>query len=78
MCDVAREADRGLAMINHLLSFARMEQREAVPLDIHGLASRILELRSEEPAGQASSSRTTFRLSPWLFSPMKASSKKLF
>lgn len=48
LCSVAREAERGLEMIDHLLSFARMEQRQATPLDIHGLTSRLLELRSDE------------------------------
>jgi K+-sensing histidine kinase KdpD len=48
LADVAREADRGLGIIDHLLSFARMEQREATALDLHGLASTLLELRAEE------------------------------
>jgi signal transduction histidine kinase len=48
LTDIAIQAHRGLDIIDHLLSFARMEQRDAKPLDLHALASSLLELRSEE------------------------------
>jgi signal transduction histidine kinase/CheY-like chemotaxis protein len=50
LSDVAREAERGLGIIRHLLSFASMEQGEAAAavIDIHGLASGLLELRRAE------------------------------
>ena len=44
---IARDAERGLEMIDHLLSFARMEHREARPLDVNSLVSSLVELRSD-------------------------------
>ena len=48
LTEIARDAERGLEMIDHLLSFARMEHREARPLDVNALVSSLLELRSSE------------------------------
>jgi CheY-like chemotaxis protein len=46
--EVATDAERGLDMINHLLSFARMERGEARPLDIYGIVNNLLEIREHE------------------------------
>jgi signal transduction histidine kinase/CheY-like chemotaxis protein len=48
LTDIAIQAHRGLDIIDHLLSFARMEQRDARPLDLHALASNLLEVRADE------------------------------
>lgn len=48
LTEIARDAERGLEMIDHLLSFARMEQRDARTLDVNSLVSSLVEMRAEE------------------------------
>jgi nitrogen-specific signal transduction histidine kinase/CheY-like chemotaxis protein len=45
---IASEADRGLQIVNHLLSFAKMEQSEARPVNLHQLVSGVIEAREPE------------------------------
>jgi two-component system, cell cycle sensor histidine kinase and response regulator CckA len=45
---IASEADRGLQIVNHLLSFARMERSEAQPVNLHQLVSSVMEAREPE------------------------------
>ncbi|HYP05164.1 MAG TPA: GAF domain-containing protein [Bryobacteraceae bacterium] len=45
---IAAEADRGLQIVNHLLSFARMERSEARPVNLHELVSTVMEARESE------------------------------
>ncbi|MDZ4802873.1 MAG: histidine kinase dimerization/phospho-acceptor domain-containing protein [Bryobacteraceae bacterium] len=46
--DIASEAQRGLDLVDHLLSFSNMEKREPKPLDVHGMLARMLEMRRED------------------------------
>lgn len=46
--EIASQAEHGLEMIDHLLSFSRMEHRDAKPLDINALTSSLIDLRREE------------------------------
>ncbi len=45
---IALEADRGLQIVNHLLSFAKMEQSEAQAVNLHQLVSGVMEAREPE------------------------------
>jgi CheY-like chemotaxis protein len=45
---IALEADRGLQIVNHLLSFAKMEQSEARAVNLHELVSGVMEAREPE------------------------------
>ena len=47
-CLIASEADRGLQIVNHLLSFARMERSEAKAVNVHQLVSTVMEAREPE------------------------------
>ncbi len=46
--DIASEAQRGIDLVDHLLSFSNMEKREPKPLDLHGLLNRLLDARRED------------------------------
>ena len=45
---IAYEAERGLQIVSHLLSFARMERSEARPVNLHEIVSGIIEAREPE------------------------------
>jgi signal transduction histidine kinase len=45
---IAGEAERGLQIVNHLLSFARMERSEAGAVNLHQLVSNVMEAREPE------------------------------
>lgn len=45
---IVLEADRGLQIVNHLLSFARMERSEARPVNLYQLVSGVMEAREPE------------------------------
>jgi signal transduction histidine kinase/CheY-like chemotaxis protein len=47
-CLIASEAERGLQIVNHLLSFAGMERSEATSLNLHQLVSTVMEAREPE------------------------------
>jgi CheY-like chemotaxis protein len=46
--DIASEAQRGLDLVKHLLSFSSMEKREPRPVDMHGLIGHLLDGRRED------------------------------
>lgn len=45
---IAYEAERGLQIVNHLLSFARMEGSEARAVNLHEIANGVMEAREPE------------------------------
>ena len=45
---ISGEAERGLQIVNHLLSFARLERTEAKAVNLHELANRVMEAREPE------------------------------
>ena len=46
--EIASEADRGLQIVNHLLSFARIEGSESREVNLHQLVSGVMEAREPE------------------------------
>jgi CheY-like chemotaxis protein len=62
--EVASEAERGLDMINHLLTFARMERGESKPLDLHDLVNSLLEIREHERELKGIRAENALPLSP--------------
>lgn len=46
--EITSEAERGLQIVSHLLSFAQLESSEARAVNLHQLVSRIMEAREPE------------------------------
>ncbi|MBC8165309.1 MAG: hybrid sensor histidine kinase/response regulator [Bryobacteraceae bacterium] len=62
--EMSAEAARGLQLVDHLVSFSNMEQREPKPLDIHSLLSDLLEIRKEERKRRGLALETKIPLHP--------------
>ena len=46
--EITAEAERGLQIVTHLLSFARLERSEARAVNLHELVSGVMEAREPE------------------------------
>jgi signal transduction histidine kinase len=61
---IAVEARRGVLMVNHLVSFARMERSEPETIDILALVNSLVELRAPECALKGLQLKSTLPVSP--------------
>lgn len=62
--EIASDAERGLEIVGHLVSFARMERSESKPLDLCALVNGLLDIRQEDRERKGVVCENTIPISP--------------